>query len=102
MKGKRALQVDDILASGTTLGKGSDALRHYGATEVDAFVTNFIGTGNYKKNLKKLGKVFVTDNIHHDLGGLDNVEVISTAPLFAEAIYAAESGKSISKMFRDD
>jgi len=101
LNGRRALMVDDILSTAGTLAGGADALRHYGATGVDAFITHYVGVGNYESNLKKLDNLYVTDTVYHERTKGENTQIISVAKWLAEAIYAASAGKSISRLFAD-
>jgi len=100
VKGKNCLMVDDILSSGRTLADGAKALRKEGAKKVYAYATHFVGVGDYKKNIKELDQVFVTDTFYHDISGLDKIKIISAVPLFAEAIYRAEKGESVSELYK--
>ncbi|MBI2124260.1 ribose-phosphate diphosphokinase [Candidatus Pacearchaeota archaeon] len=103
VKGKNCLLVDDILSSGKTLGEAEIALRKEGAKKVYAYAAHFVGSGNYMENLKGLDKVLTTDTFYQPIkDGKDNekIEIISIAPLFAEAIYRARKGESISELFQ--
>jgi len=98
--GKNCLLVDDILSSGKTLGEAETALRNKGAKKVYAYATHFVGSGNYLDNLRGLDKVLTTDTFYQPADNTGKVEVISVAPLFAEAIYRARKGESISELFQ--
>jgi len=103
VEGKNCLLVDDILSSGKTLGEAEIALRKNGAKKVYAYATHFVGSGNYMENLKGLDRVLTTDTFYQPIkaiGDIEKIEVISVAPLFAEAIYRARKGESISELFQ--
>lgn len=99
VKGKNCLMIDDILSSGGTLAGGAKVLRKKGAKKIYAYATHFMGVGDYKENIKELDKVFVSDTFYHNSSELKGLEVISAIPSFAEAIYRAEKGESVSELF---
>lgn len=103
VEGKNCLLVDDILSSGKTLKEAEIALRKRGARKVYAYATHFVGSGNYMENLKGFDKVMTTDTFYQpakDNKDGERIEVISLAPLFAEAVYRARKGDSISELFK--
>ena len=100
VEGKNCLLIDDILSSGKTLKEAEIALRRKGARKVYAYATHFVGSGNYMENLKGLDKVMTTDTFYQPINNDEKIEVISVAPLFAEAIYRARKGESISELFQ--
>ena len=93
--------VDDIGSTGGTLSDARNVLFNNGAKEVYAYVTHFVGVGNYKGKLADFAKVFVTNDFYHPKEDfLPNMEQIDVSPLFARAIYNAETGESISELFK--
>jgi ribose-phosphate pyrophosphokinase len=98
--GRDCIIVDDILSSALTLKRARQALGRKGARSVKWVATHFLGVGNYKNNLAGLDAGFTTDSFFHTREELCGAEVVSSAPLFAEAIYRSVSGESISDLFK--
>jgi ribose-phosphate pyrophosphokinase len=94
--GKDVLIVDDIIDTGGTLCKAADLLREKGARKVMCYATHGIFSKGSDEITKKFD-IVMTSNTH--CGKSEHVEVIDLAPLFAEAIYRAQKGLSISKLF---
>lgn len=96
VKDKDALIVDDILDSGGTLCKATDLLKENKAKKVYCYATHGIFTKGTEHLNEKIDKVF-TSNLHYVEE--NGVEVIDLSGEFAEAIYRAQKGLSISKLF---
>lgn len=96
VKDKEVLIVDDIIDSGETQCKAYDVLRENGAREVYAYGTHGLFTKSYDKICSKF-KIVMTSNTHYQEG--NRVEIIDVSPVFAEAIYRAQKGLSISELF---
>jgi len=95
--GKNVLMVDDIIDSGNTLVKACAAVRAQGAKAVCAYATHGLFTEGTKKLTNCFNKVFIGDTVFNEKDS--EVEVISFAPLFAEAIYRISEGQSLSQLF---
>ena len=98
VKNSDILIVDDIIDSGGTLIKAAELLREHGAKELYCYGTH----GFFTKGTKELCKTFnrvMTSNTHYKEGALNGVEIVDVAPVFAEAIYRAQKGISISELF---
>jgi ribose-phosphate pyrophosphokinase len=96
VNGKNILIVDDIIDSGGTLCKASDILKLHGAKKLMCYGTH----GIFTKGTIELCSCFdsvMTSNTHDQENKA--VEVVDVTPLFAEAIYRAQKGLSISKLF---
>lgn len=96
VKGKNVLLPDDIIDSGGTLCMAAKVLKEKGAERLMCYGTH----GIFTKGTKKLTSCFdlvMTSNTY-DIPR-EGVEVLDMSPLFAEAIYRAQYGKSISKLF---
>ena len=96
VEGKNVLIPDDIIDSGGTLCKAAETLKKKGAQKLLCYGTH----GIFSKGTEELSRhfdVIMTSNTHYKKG--NNVEVVDVAPLFAEAIYRAQKGLSISKLF---
>jgi ribose-phosphate pyrophosphokinase len=94
--GKDVLIVDDIIDTGGTLCKAADLLREKGARKVMCYATHGIFSKGPEEMTKKFD-IVMTSNTHHQES--NSVEIIDLAPLFAEAIYRAQKGLSVSKLF---
>ena len=96
VSGKNAIIVDDIIDSGGTLCMASEVLKQNGAQRIMCYGTH----GIFTKGISELCGCFdvvMTSNTHSQQD--TKVEVIDVTPLFAEAIYRAQMGLSISKLF---
>ncbi|HTZ41991.1 MAG TPA: ribose-phosphate pyrophosphokinase [Candidatus Omnitrophota bacterium] len=94
--GKDVLIVDDIIDSGGTLCKASELLKKNGAKNIYCYGTH----GLFTKGLDELQKHFaiiMTSNTNYR--DKDGLVVVDLAPLFAEAVYRAQMGQSISELF---
>ena len=97
ISGKNILVVEDIIDSGNTLCKAAEVLKSHGAKKLFCYATHGIFTKGAEE-LSKSFDVIMTSNTHNQEGN-NNVEVVDVTPLFAEAIYRAQMGLSISKLF---
>lgn len=103
---KYALIVDDIVDTAGTLVKAADSLIERGAKGVFAACTHAVLSGPAVERLKKsaIQKLIVTDTIPltADAQALgDKIDVVSVAPLLAEAIKRIHEGKSVSSLFEE-
>ncbi len=96
------LIVDDLIASGGTMARAAQACRNGGAEKAYAFAAHGLFTGDAASALRSpdLAKTLVTDTVpafrlEKGLVGAC-VEIVSAAPLFAEAILALHEGHSIN------
>ena len=96
VKDKNVLIVDDIIDSGGTQCKAYDLLKEKGAKEIYAYGTHGLFTEGHEKLSRKF-KVVMTSNTYYQIG--NSVDVIDVSPIFAEAIYRAQKGLSISELF---
>ena len=96
---KNVLIVDDIIDSGGTLCEAAKLLKERGAEEAYCYGTH----GIFSKGTEELNSVFkriMVSNTHYrENNELPGVEVIDLSPVFAEAIYRAHKGESISELF---
>jgi ribose-phosphate pyrophosphokinase len=100
--GKTALIVDDFTISGGTLAAVARRLSEAGALEIYAMVTHGVFTPSAidKIDSSPLKKLLFTDTIETQPVQLSpKMEVVSVAPLFAEAIRRIYTHESISGMF---
>lgn len=105
--GSTALIVDDLISSGTTLARAATACRKRGARRVFAAASHgmFTGTAGTVLADRALEKVLVTDSIPPfrlpPAMIASQVEVLDTAPLFAEAIRRLHGGGSLVELLQD-
>lgn len=102
VEGKTAVVVDDEIASGGTLCEAAEFLKKHGARRVLATATHPIFSANAAERIEEafIEKVVVTDTVpltEEETQG--KVEVISVAPMFAEAINRIHDGRSVSRLF---
>ncbi len=97
VEGKDVLIVDDIIDSGGTLCKAAELLKQKGAKSLFCYGTHGFftcGSEELKRNFEKV----MTSNTHYNVDS--NIITIDVSPLFAEAIYRAQMGESISELFK--
>lgn len=90
VRGRRALVLDDLCASGGTLIRAASALRAAGATAVTVIVTHAPLAAGLRALLQADGidQVLVTDSAgpRDDLPGGPKLTVLPVAPLFAQVV----------------
>lgn len=91
---KRVLLVDDMCSTGGTLKKAALVCKRAGASAVFATVTHGLFIGNFENS--GIEKIIMSNTVPTPNC---NVEVVSVAPLFAEAIKSIVDAKSISSLF---
>lgn len=105
VEGKDVFLIDDMISSGTTLVKATEAVEKVGGKVRGAIATHglFVGKANERIGwLVEHGvKVIVTDTVHTNK--LDPklqkaLVVIPTAPLFGEAIRCIHNEESVSRL----
>ena len=103
VKGKTCIIVDDIIDSGGTIVNAVAALKKSGAQDVYVFCTHGVLSGEAVNKIKnsKIKKLIITDTIDNS-GKIKNnskIELISIAPLMAEAIKRISNSTSVSDLF---
>jgi ribose-phosphate pyrophosphokinase len=105
VKGKRAIIIDDMVDTAGTLTKGAMALAKHGASSMFAVASHAVLSGPAMERISEsvFEKVVVTDSIPAQPAALatGRFEVLSVAPLFAEAIRSIHFNDSISRLFLD-
>ncbi|GIV77301.1 ribose-phosphate pyrophosphokinase [Litorilinea aerophila] len=102
VEGKTALIVDDVVISGGTLVEAARQLVAAGATAVYAAVTHGVFSKDAMQQImaSPIQRLFVTDSIEtQPVAFCDKIEVVSVAPLLAEAIRRIHYRESISVLF---
>jgi len=102
--GRTAVIVDDEIASGGTLVEAAEFLEEHGAEEIRAVATHPVFSPGAVERLEAspLEQVIVTDTIPTDVEESDTIEVISVAPMFAEAMNRIHDGRSVSALFNPE
>jgi ribose-phosphate pyrophosphokinase len=100
--GRRCVLVDDMIDTAGTICAAADILMDNGALDVWCIATHGVLSGPAVDRLKnsKLSKVVVTDTL--PIGPdkqFDKLEVLSVAPLVADAIRAVFEDASVSELF---
>lgn len=96
---KNILVVDDILDSGGSAIKASEILKKNGALSMAYYATHGLFTKGTKGILNAYDVVMIS-NTHYTPKEEDgDIKIIDMAPTFAEAIYRAHEGMSVSKLF---
>jgi ribose-phosphate pyrophosphokinase len=100
VEGKRCLLVDDEIATGGTVFSATDFLLARGARSVSAAVVHPVLSGGAigRLNASRLERLVVTDTIPIPTPS-PKIEVLSVAPLLAEAITRIHDGRSVSALF---
>jgi len=103
VENKVAILVDDMTDTCGTLCFAANKLKEAGATNIYAFLTHGIFSGNAFEKLKKscFDNVIVTNTIDQSehVNKWDKLKVIDVAPVFGEVIRRTHSGESVSLLF---
>ena len=103
VKDKDCIIVDDIIDSGGTIVNAADALIKKGAKDVYVFVTHAVLSGEAINKIKKskIKKLVITDSIDNSkrIKNINKIQVLSIAPLMAEAIKRISNSTSVSDLF---
>jgi ribose-phosphate pyrophosphokinase len=105
VSGRDAVIVDDFVASGGTLVEAAEKLVERGARKVWATASHglFSGEAAARIGAGPIERVIVTDTVENQPQPLgEKVEVVSVAPLFAEAIRRIHARESVSVLFEDN
>ena len=102
VEGRNALIIDDEIASGGTMIEAARYLKQRGVLRVQAAAVHPVMSGNAKVRLdeSEIERVVVTNSIPiPEQRRSGKVEMVSVAPLFADAIHAIHHGESVSDLF---
>ena len=102
LKGKDVLIIDDMIDTAGTTVNAANAAKENGANSVTAVATHALLSGPAIDRIKKsaIGKIIVTDTLSiPDEKKLDNMEIVTVANVFGEAIKRVFEGKSVSALF---
>ncbi len=103
VKGQSCIMIDDIVDSGGTLVNAAEALLEAGATEVSAYITHGVLSGDAANRVagSKLKELVISDSIAEtdEVRAARNIRLLSTATLMGEAIARTASEQSVSSLF---
>ena len=102
VEGKRAVLVDDIVASGGTLVKAAEILLETGATEISAYCTHGVFSGDAVSVLEAspLKRVVVTNTITNQCAlQSDKIDYVSVGGHLAKTIRQVFEDRSVSLLF---
>ena len=101
VRGMRAILIDDMIDTATTLCKASDLLKDAGAVNVIGYASHGIFSGNaYLKILDSaFDAIYVTDSIKQSALNTYKINVVSCADLLAGAILNIHNETSVSCLF---
>jgi ribose-phosphate pyrophosphokinase len=100
--GRRAIVLDDEIATGGSIVELVDRLRAEGCPEISVACTHGLFSGKAVDRLSGLATVkeFVTtDTVPPPMHAWPELQVCSVASLFAEAIHRSHEGESVSSLF---
>jgi ribose-phosphate pyrophosphokinase len=101
VEGRTAVIVDDMISTGGTLVEAAQMLKERGASSIHVAATHGIFAASAVDLIvaSNIERLFVTDTLPLPPAAASKVEVISVAPLLAEAITRTHKGLSISALF---
>lgn len=100
--GRRCVLVDDMIDTAGTIVAAADILKREGATEVWAMATHGVLSDPAVERLKNsaIERVVITNTLPlPPEKQIDKIEVLSIAPLIADAISAVFGDESVSEIF---
>ena len=102
VEGRIAIMVDDEVATGGSLLSTIDALKERGVTEVYAYCTHAVLSGDASERIaaSPIKELVVTDTLPVDENKRNGkTTVLSVAPILGEAIHRIHNGLSVGAMF---
>jgi ribose-phosphate pyrophosphokinase len=102
VEGMNCLMVDDIIDTGGSLRRASDALKELGARRIFAAATHGVFSGNAKETLSNsaIEGILVTNTIPPNEENLPSkTRVLDISPLLAEAVRRIHENRSVSELF---
>ncbi len=101
--GQTCIIVDDICDTAGTLCKAAEVLIEAGATEVHSYITHGVLSGPAVERIKNsvMKSLVITDSIAPSsvVKATENIRIVPTAPMFAQAILNIWNGTSVSSLF---
>ncbi len=104
VEGKHALLLDDLIDTGGTLLKAAEAIKNRGALSVRACATHPVFSPPAVQMFRDsvLEELLVCDSIPltEEAAALENIHVLTLAPLIGEAIRRIHKDESVSALFK--
>lgn len=100
--GKHCILLDDMIDTGSSLVAAADLLKAEGATVIWAMATHGVLSGPAIERMQSsvIEKVVITNTLPLSVEKqIDKIEVLSIAPLVADAIHAVFEDESVSEIF---
>lgn len=104
IEGKNVVIIDDIIDTAGTMSEAAKVLKNFGALKVYACATHPVLSGPAVERIEnsEIEKFIITDTIPlPEEKKIDKIEVVSVAPIFAEAIRRIYENASVSELFDD-
>lgn len=106
VEGKHAVIVDDMIDTAGTICNAAEMVRSLGATSVRIAATHAIFSGPALDRIKNapIDEVIVSNTlpVPEDVSSIDTIQVLSIAPIVAEALQAIFMDSSVSEIFLGD
>lgn len=102
IEGKKVILVDDMIDTAGTITNAANALKEYGAVEVDACCTHAVLSGPAIKRIEDsaITELLVLDTIElPEEKKIQKITSVSVEDIFANAIKCIHDGVSISQLF---
>ena len=102
IEGKNVILVDDIIDTAGTIVKAASVLKSFGAKKVYGCATHGVLSGPALDRIhnSELEKFVITDTIPlSEMARIEKIEVVSVAPILAEAIKRINRNESVSIIF---
>ncbi|MCC7424159.1 MAG: ribose-phosphate diphosphokinase [Planctomycetaceae bacterium] len=105
VEGKNVILVDDFAITGRSLISMGEVCRERGAKDIYAAVSHGVLSKGAAARIgdSLIRKMFITDTVENPVDPLPaNIETVTVAPLFAQAIRSIHDRSSISMLFPED
>ena len=102
VEGRNIIMLDDMIDTAGTITNAANALKKFGAKDIYACCTHAVLSGPAIERIKEssITKLIVLDTIKlPEEKKLDNIEVLTVADLFADAIKKIFNNESVSVLF---
>ncbi|SDJ83101.1 ribose-phosphate diphosphokinase [Natronincola ferrireducens] len=102
VEGKNVILIDDMIDTAGTITQGANALKEFGAKEVYACCTHPVLSGPAIERIQNsaIKELIVTNTISlPEEKKIDKIQVMSVAPIIAEAIQRIYKNISVSRLF---
>jgi ribose-phosphate pyrophosphokinase len=101
VEGRNVVIVDDMISTGGSISEAAGIVRRHGAQRVVVAVTHAVlcGPAIERLDAAPIDKLLVTDSIPLAERRPKNVQVVTVAPLLAQAIRNIHRNESVSSLF---